>query len=310
MRFSKFTEVSEGKFDFVKNARYFFIFSIIITVLGIITLGIHGLNYGVDFKAGSNVDIAVKKDLTGQKEQIEQYLKDNDFGSPTLTVGANRITVRFDEVLTDQKEKALKEGFAAKFDKEASAEVNTVDTEIARELQTNALYAIIVASIGIVIYVSIRFEWRFAIAAIVSLLHDAFIVISLFSIFKLEVNLPFIVAILTIIGYSINDTIVIFDRIRENLRFAKIKTAADVARLVNESIWQTLTRSINTVMTVVVAAVCLLIFGSASIQLFSLAILFGLVSGAYSSIFIASQLWLVLKNKQKPKAAVKSPAAS
>ncbi|RAP77945.1 protein translocase subunit SecF [Paenibacillus montanisoli] len=310
MRFSGFGEVSEGKFDFVKNARYFFIFSIIITVLGVITLGIHGLNYGVDFKAGSNVDIAVKKDLTGQKDAIEQYLKDNDFGSPALTVGANRVTVRFDEVLTDQKEKALKEGFAAKFDKEASAEVNTVDVEIAKELQTNALYAVLVASIGIVIYVSIRFEWRFAIAAIVSLLHDAFIVISLFSIFKLEVNLPFIVAILTIIGYSINDTIVIFDRIRENLRFAKIKTAADVARLVNESIWQTLTRSINTVMTVVVAAACLLIFGSESIKLFSLAILFGLVSGAYSSIFIASQLWLVLKNKQKPKAAVKSPAAS
>ncbi|SFS58856.1 protein translocase subunit SecF [Paenibacillus sp. BC26] len=310
MRFSGFAEVSDRKFDFVKKARYFFIFSIVITVLGIVTLGIHGLNYGVDFRAGSSVDIAVKKDLTGQKDEIEKYLKDSGFGEPGLTVGTSRVTLRFDDVLTDAKEKTLKEGFNEKFDKDASAEVNTVDVEIAKELQTNALYAMLVASIGIVIYVSIRFEWRFAIAAIVALLHDAFIVISLFSIFKLEVNLPFIVAILTIIGYSINDTIVIFDRIRENLRFAKLKNAADIAKLVNESIWQTLTRSINTVMTVVVAALCLLIFGSESIRLFSLAILFGLVSGAYSSIFIASQLWLVLKNKQKPKAAVKSPAAS
>ncbi|SDX41518.1 protein translocase subunit SecF [Paenibacillus sp. CF384] len=310
MRFSGFAEVSDRKFDFVKKARYFFIFSIIITVLGIITLGIHGLNYGVDFRAGSSVDIAVKKDLTGQKEEIEKYLKDNEFGEPGLTVGTSRVTLRFDDVLTEAKEKSLKAGFAEKFDKDASAEVNTVDVEIAKELRTNALYAMLVASIGIVIYVSIRFEWRFAIAAIVALLHDAFIVISLFSIFKLEVNLPFIVAILTIIGYSINDTIVIFDRIRENLRFAKLKNAADIAKLVNESIWQTLTRSINTVMTVVVAALCLLIFGSESIRLFSLAILFGLISGAYSSIFIASQLWLVMKKKQKPKATVKSPAAS
>ncbi|AZN42257.1 protein translocase subunit SecF [Paenibacillus albus] len=310
MRFSGFAQVSEGKFNFVKKARYFFIFSIIITILGIVTLGVFGLNYGVDFRAGSSVDIALKKDLSGQKAEIEKFLSDGGFGSPGLTVGSNRVTLRFDDVLTDAKEKELKAGFSEKFDKEASMEVNTVDVEIAKELQTNALKAVLVASIGIVIYVSIRFEWRFAVAAIVALLHDAFIVISLFSIFRLEVNLPFIVAVLTIIGYSINDTIVIFDRVRENLRFAKLKTHEDVAKVVNVSIWQTLVRSINTVMTVVVAAVCLLIFGSESIKLFSLAILFGLVSGAYSSIFIASPLWLVLKNKQKPKPAVKSPAAS
>lgn len=309
MRYN-FGQENERKFSFVAKARYFFIFSIIITILGIGTLAIFGLNYGVDFRAGSSVDIALKKDLSGQKDAIEKYLSDSGFGKPGLTVGSNRVTLRFDDVLTDTKEKELKAGFAEKFDKGASFEVNTVDTEIAKELQSNALKAVLVASIGIVIYVSIRFEWRFAVAAIVALLHDAFIVISLFSIFRLEVNLPFIVAVLTIIGYSINDTIVIFDRIRENLRFAKLKTADDVAKVVNESIWQTLTRSINTVMTVVVAALCLLIFGSVSIKLFSLAILFGLISGAYSSIFIASPLWLLLKNKQKPKSAVKSPAAS
>ncbi|WP_258171334.1 protein translocase subunit SecF [Paenibacillus sp. R14(2021)] len=310
MRYSGFGNISEGKFSFVKKARYFFIFSIIITALGILTLGIFGLNYGVDFKAGSSVDISLKKDLSSKKADIEQFLKDNDFGSPGLTVGASRVTLRFDDVLSDQKERALKQGFTEKFDKNASMEVNTVDVEIAKELQTNALKAVLVASIGIVIYVSIRFEWRFAVAAIVALLHDAFIVISLFSIFRLEVNLPFIVAVLTIIGYSINDTIVIFDRIRENLRFAKLKTHEDIEKVVNESIWQTLTRSVNTVMTVIVAALCLLIFGSVSIKLFSLAILFGLISGAYSSIFIASPLWLLLKSKQKPKTNVKSSAAS
>ncbi|NBD25948.1 protein translocase subunit SecF [Paenibacillus sp. T1] len=302
--------MDEKKFSFVKKARYFFIFSIIITVLGIVTLGVFGLNYGVDFKAGSNVDISFKKDVSSQKAALETYLKDNGFGTPGMTFGAKRVTLRFDDVLTDTKEKALKQGIAEKFDKDASMEVNTVDVEIAKELQGNALKAVLIASIGIAIYVSIRFEWRFAVAAIVKLLHDAFIVISLFSIFRLEVNLPFIVAVLTIIGYSINDTVVIFDRIRENLRFAKLKTTEDIARVVDSSIWQTMSRSINTVMTVLFATVCLLVFGSESIRLFSIAILIGLVFGVYSSVFIASPLWLLLKSKQKPKTNVKSSAAS
>lgn len=310
MHYKAFDNVDDKKFSFVKKARYFFLLSIIITVLGIVTLGIFGLNYGVDFKAGSSVDISFKKDISGQKAQIEQFLKDNDFGTPGLTVGAKRVTLRFDDVLKPEKENALKAGITEKFDKDASMEVNTVDVEIAKELQGNALKAVLVASIGIVIYVSIRFEWRFAVAAIVALLHDAFIVISLFSIFRLEVNLPFIVAVLTIIGYSINDTIVIFDRIRENLRFAKLKTHDDIAKVVNASVWQTMSRSINTVMTVLFATICLLIFGSEAIRLFSIAILFGLISGAYSSIFIASPLWLLLKSKQKPKTNVKSSAAS
>ncbi|QHT64022.1 protein translocase subunit SecF [Paenibacillus lycopersici] len=285
-------------------------FAIAITLLGIITLSVFGLKYGVDFKAGSSVDITFKKDIGGEKAAFEQYLKDNSFGSPGITFGAKRVTLRFDDVLTDTKEKALKQGIAEKFDKDASMEVNTVDVEIAKELQRNALKAVLVASVGIAIYVSIRFEWRFAVAAIVKLLHDAFIVISLFSIFRLEVNLPFIVAVLTIIGYSINDTVVIFDRIRENLRFAKLKTVADIANVVDSSIWQTMSRSINTVMTVVFATLCLLIFGSESIRLFSVAILFGLVAGVYSSVFIASPLWFLLKSKQKTKTNVKSSAAS
>jgi len=167
---------------------------------------------------------------------------------------------------------------------------------------------VLIASIGVCLYICIRFEWRFAISAIVALLHDAFIVISLFSIFRLEVNLPFVAAVLTIIGYSINDTIVIFDRIRENMRFAKIKSHEDLADLVNRSIWQTMTRSINTVVTVLIAAVCLMILGSEAIRLFSLAIVFGLISGAYSSIFIASPLWLMLKKPTFGKARKVSPA--
>ena len=298
------------RFDFVKLSRYFFGFSVLITVLGIATLLFHGLNYGVDFRAGSSVDFNVSKNLQAQTAEIKSFMDTQAEGHNVVTVGQDRVTVRFDRILSKDEENAVKTGFAEQFDPQASAEVNTVDPEMARELQANALKAIAIASIGIIIYVSIRFEWRFAIAAIVSLLHDAFIVISLFSIFEWEVDLPFIVAILTIIGYSINDTIVIFDRIRENLRFAKIKSYADLQKLVNESIWETMTRSINTVATVFFAALCLYIFGSESIKLFSLAMLLGLVSGAYSSIFIASPLWLLLKKNQKLKPAAKAPAAT
>lgn len=299
----------KGTFNFVHQSKYFFIFSIVITILGALSLSIFGLNYGVDFSSGTNVDINLTKKI--EKSQMEDLLKTYNFKKePTITMGAERITVRFTEVLDEQHEKQFKADMK-KIDEGSSMEINTVDVEIARELQRNALLAVLIASIGIIIYVSIRFEWRFAVSAVVALLHDAFMVISLFSIFRLEVTLPFIIAVLTIIGYSINDTIVIFDRIRENLRFSKIKSMDDLAHLVNDSIYQTLTRSINTVLTVLVTALCLFIFGSESIRMFSLAILFGLGFGAYSSIFIASPLWVVLKNKEskKPKASAKPQEA-
>ncbi|CAH8769440.1 protein translocase subunit SecF [Paenibacillus dendritiformis] len=294
----------KGTFNFVHSSKYFFILSIIITIVGAISLSVFGLNYGVDFSSGTNVDITLSKPV--EKAQIEQMLEPYHLKKePTITMGSDRVTIRFTEVLTEQMENQFKADFK-KLDAGASFEINTVDVEIARELQRNALLAVLIASIGIIIYISIRFEWRFAISAVVALLHDAFMVISIFSIFRLEVNLPFIIAVLTIIGYSINDTIVIFDRIRENMRFAKVKNIHDLSHLVNDSIYQTLTRSINTVLTVLVAALCLFIFASESIRMFSLAILVGLAFGAYSSIFIASPLWVVLKSKEKNKS--KSPA--
>jgi preprotein translocase subunit SecF len=279
--------------DFIKHRKKFFNFSIAITVLGVLTLGFAGLNFGVDFNAGTNLDIEVGQDISA--DEAKRLLAEAGFPEMTPTVGGDRVSVRFPVTLTQQEVASIEEVFRAEYGDQVSKEENTVDPLLAREQLTNAAIAVLVASLFIIVYVSIRFEWRFAIAGIIALLHDAFIVISLFSIFQLEVNLPFIVAVLTIIGYSINDTIVIFDRIRENLRFAKLKTDADLAGIVNNSIWQTFTRSINTVVTVLVAAVALFMFGSESIRLFSLAIIIGLVSGAYSSICIASPIWYVLK---------------
>jgi len=286
------------KYDFVKHRKLFFTISIVVTLLGILTLAIFGLNRGVDFKSGTTLDITAGAAL--DKGKVEQIVTGAGLPPVPVTIGGDnneRVSMRFDRVLNQEEVNKLMAGFTAAYGDKISKEENTVDTELANELALKAIYAVAIASLGIIIYVSIRFEWRFAIAAIVALLHDAFIVVSLFSIFQWEVNLPFVAAILTIIGYSINDTIVIFDRIRENLRFAKLKTFEDLCTLVNNSIWQTMTRSINTVFTVFIAALCLFIFGSEAIRYFSLAMLLGLVSGAYSSIFIAAQVWILLKNK-------------
>lgn len=287
-------------FDYVGASRYFYTFSIILTLVGAIFLGIFGLNYGVDFRSGSNVDIISDQPLA--KDKLEGIVK--DLGLEGEVISGTRSNIRFHEVLKESDELALKDA-VQKLDKSASFEVNTVDPGMAKELGQNAMYAVLLSCLGIIVYVSIRFEWRFAIAAIVALMHDAFVVISIFSILRLEVNLTFIIAILTIIGYSINDTIVIFDRIRENLRFAKIKRHSDLVELVNRSISQTIARSIYTALSVFIAALFILLLGGESIRMFSLAIVIGLLFGAYSSIFIASPLWLLLKGKNvtssKPK---------
>ncbi|MFC4098150.1 protein translocase subunit SecD [Paenibacillus xanthanilyticus] len=285
-------------FNFTKLRNLFFAISGGITVLGLVFVLAFNFNYGVDFKAGTSLDMVVGKTVT--KADAEALFEQAGIMPETLTVGgegSERVTARFDRVLDSDKGevKAIKALFVEKYGDGVSIEENTVDPGIARELAVKAIYAILFASIGIIILVSIRFEWRFAVAGIVALFHDVFVVVSIFSIFRLEVNLTFIAAILTIIGYSINDTIVIFDRIRENLRFAKLRTFDDLSRLVNVSISQTLTRSINTGLTVLVASFILLLFGSKSIALFSMAMTLGLAVGMYSSIYIAAQVWLLLK---------------
>lgn len=292
---------NKRNFDFVKHSKIYFMISSVIAVLGILSLLLFGLKLGVDFKSGTNLDIAVTNhEVT--KDEVEHLVKEAGFSDFSPSIGETRVSIRFEEVLNDTQTATIIEAFENQYGEDhISVEENTVDGSMARELAQKAILVVFIASLIIIVYVTIRFEWRFAIAAVVALFHDAFFVITVFSIFRLEVNLTFIAAVLTIIGYSINDTIVIFDRIRENLRKSKVKTYDDLASLVNLSINQTLARSINTALTVVFAAALLLLMGSSSIQLFSLAMLIGLISGGYSSIFIASQLWLVLKKNSLNK---------
>jgi preprotein translocase SecF subunit len=289
-------------FNFVDLRNKAFGFSIAVTILGIISLFVFGLNYGVDFRAGTSLDVDLHQ--SGDLVKIDQIFNDAGLVPDTRNIGGNddnRITARFKDDLTEGEITTIMNGFKAVYGDQVSYEENTVDPAIAKELGNKAIWGVLLAGLGICIYTALRFEWRFGLAAIVALLHDAFFVITIFSLFRLEVNLPFVAAILTIVGYSINDTIVIFDRIRENMRFAKLKTFEDLSNLVNTAIWQTLTRSINTMLTILFAAFLLLILGSESIRLFSLAMTIGLLIGGYSTIFVASQIWVLLKYRSMQK---------
>ncbi|EAG4529501.1 protein translocase subunit SecF, partial [Listeria monocytogenes] len=180
--------------------------------------------------------------------------------------------------------------------------ISTVSPTVGKELAKNGFWALGVASVLIVLYIAVRFEFYMGIAAILSLLFDAFIIFIFFSVTRLEVDLTFIAAVLTVIGYSINDTIVTADRIRDiSMKMQRFKTKEEIANAVNKALRQTFTRSINTILTVIFTVLALVLFGSESILNFSIALLVGLVSSVFSSIFMAMQLWYVFKARQLRK---------
>ncbi|MGE6259533.1 protein translocase subunit SecDF [Heyndrickxia sporothermodurans] len=294
------------RFDFVKHHNKFFALSIALTILGIIALSIFKLNLSIDYTKGTRVEVLAKQSLS--TTQLESDLKQLNLTTEDIVLSGTKKEIgvmRFKDTFNKSEVANITDYFTKKY---GPTNVSTVSPTVGKELAKNAFISLIIAAIGIIIYVAFRFEWRMGIAAIIALLHDAFLMVTFFSLTRLEVDLTFIAAILTIIGYSINDTIVTFDRIRDHMRFkGRLKTAEDIAEIVNVGLRQTLTRSINTVLTVVITAAALFIFGSESIQNFSIALLVGLIMGCYSSIFIAAQLWYVFKKRElKKKGTIKT----
>ncbi|TQR19221.1 protein translocase subunit SecDF [Psychrobacillus vulpis] len=289
------------RFDFVRSRKIFYTLSIILTVAGIITLSTIQLNLGIDFSSGTRVEIQTNETLT--KEFVAEKLDKVELSSEDIVLSGDNsenAVIRYKEDFTQDEIKKLKTEMNEQFGVEPT--VSTVSPTVGVELAKDAINALLIAAIGIVIYVAFRFEWRMGFASIVSLLHDAFLMVSIFSILRLEVDITFIAAVLTIVGYSINDTIVTFDRIRENLhRSKKITSEEELATIVNKSLRQTLGRSVNTVLTVILVVVALLLFGAEGIQNFSIALLIGLIAGTYSSIFIGAQIWYDLKAKELRK---------
>lgn len=287
--------------DFVKSAKWFVAFSTIVFVGGIVMTFAKGLNLGIEFKGGTDITIKTDKSLT--ETQIEQDLTELKYSSEKiefLTDGSISIIVNdnLNEDQIDGAKKFFKDKYAAETD------IGVVSNVVKQELVKNAFLALILALVGIIIYVSLRFQFNYAVGAIIALFHDAFFIYSLFAILHLQITSIFIAAVLSIIGYSINDTIVTFDRIKENLKLNyhnQPKKYEDLRDVVNLSLRQTFARSIITTVMTLIPVVALIVLGSHEIINFNIALLFGLVAGVYSSLFMASQLWMVLEKKQLHK---------
>ncbi|WP_090398518.1 protein translocase subunit SecF [Natribacillus halophilus] len=291
---------ADKNIDLIKPRKSFFAFTILVVLAGAILLSTFGLNLGIDFSSGTRVDFMADEPLT--EEEIENEFAEIGLAPDDITLAGDdneQASAQFIGALEQEEVTDLQVHFDEVFGFEPN--VSTVSPQIGRELAINSLIATGLASLGIVIYVAIRFEFLYGLAAITALLYDAFFVISVFSLLQLEINIPFIAAVLTVIGYSINDTIVTFDRIRENVSKEEeerdIENFEQLAGIVNKSLLQTLTRSLNTVLTVLFAAVAIWLLGSEAITSFAFAIVLGLIAGTYSSLFFAAQLWLVWKNK-------------
>lgn len=289
--------------NFMGKMRPAIIFSFVIILAGLVSVGVQGgLKFGIDFSGGTLIQLQFK--TAPDIDDIRDGLKSIDLGESTIQEFGSKndilIRVQKSEEKLEEVGHQVKESLKDKFNlDEISVErVEMVGPKVGRDLREKALLSILYAIIGIVIYISWRFEFQYAIAAIIALIHDVLVTMGAFSIADKEFTLVIVAAFLTIIGYSLNDTIVIFDRIRENLR-RRGKTP--LIELINYSINQTLSRTLLTSGTTLLVVLALFFFGGAIIHDFSFALLVGVLIGTYSSIFIASVFLIYWETKFKPK---------
>ena len=281
-------------FKFVENKKIWFSISIIIIAIGLIFTFINGgLNFGIDFTGGTTIQAKIGKAF--EVSEIRTIMDKYDKEATVTYAGEARdeVVIRTKLALDDASRKEILDAFIEKYGiTTGNINFETIGPAIGNELKKQALWALVLANIGILIYISFRFEWRFGLAAVIALVHDVIMMIVLYGVTRIPVNSSFIAAILTIVGYSINNTIVIFDRVRENMK--NVRKIDDV-QLVNESISQTLSRSINTSLTTLLTVLALYILGVPAIKDFALPLIAGIIAGTYSSIFISGPLWIILK---------------
>lgn len=286
------------------NKRWIFItVSVVIMLAGLISYLVSGLNIDIDFKGGTSVVFNTKSD-SATKEEITELVKATVETSGSVIVqpsmdNPQEYTIKLNSLTTEQSDKLV----SALIEKYVPGEENYNDYSISsftaaygKQLASEAIFALIIAVILMLVYITFRFEFLQGVSAIISLIHDVLIMLSIYALFRVPVNSSFIAVILTIIGYSINNTIVVFDRVRENRKFARKETTAQI---VDKSLKETIGRSINTTITTLIMVVCLYIIGGNSIKEFALPLMIGLVGGAYSSLFIVAPLWAMLKGEKK-----------
>lgn len=284
-------------FKVMEKTKIWFAISLAIIITGLVFFIKDGLNYGIDFRGGTLVQINMKQDFN--KQDVEKIIAKyaNDYTTNTAVNEKNEVQLEIRSNSLDEGEiqplfKEIKDKYKL-VDKDLISQ-QTIGPAVGKELRQKAILAFVLANVAMLIYVAIRFEFKFGAAAILAIIHDILITVSVYSIFQIPINSSFIAAILTIAGYSINDTIVIFDRIRENIKKMRRNDSREIA---NISITQTMSRSINTTLTTLITIVAVYIFVP-SIREFTFPLTIGIACGAYSSIFIASPVWVILKNRK------------
>ncbi|HEY5600857.1 MAG TPA: protein translocase subunit SecF [Patescibacteria group bacterium] len=291
---------------------YFFIFSIAIIAAGLAFLFIYGLRLGVDFSGGSLIELQFNQSV--DQNQVKEAVSSQQVELSTITSTGENIYLLRTKTIDQEKNDELKKALVEKFGEVEEVRFETIGPAVSKEIGQNALKAIVISILAIVIYVSWSFRKvpspassvNFGMATIVALVHDVLVVVGAFAIFGhyfgAEIDSLFVTAILTVIGFSVHDTIVVFDRVRENLNR---HPGFSFEQTVNHSILQTLVRSLSTSLTLIFVLVALLIFGGATLKWFMLALLIGVMTGTYSSIFTASQLLIVWQNWTRKKKEVK-----
>lgn len=287
-------------FSIVKNYKIFFSITIIFLLIGFGSIVTRGFNLGIDFTGGSIVDLTFENPVN--VAQVRDVLKENDMGNSIIQLEnsdgkteANSVLIRTG-VVEDTELRATMNDLQSKLGNYQIQRVEQVGATIGSELVQQAAMAIVLSWVLMIAYITFRFEFKFAIAAIIALIIDVLVVLSYFSLFQMEMDSSFVAALLTVVGYSVNGTIVIFDRIRENLKIHR--RSESLGEMVDNSIWQCMTRTIYTVATSLFAIVSIFLFGGETIHNFSFAMLVGFASGAYTSIFLAGPMWMFLKNKK------------
>ena len=285
--------------SFNKFYKSFNILSIVLIVTSLILLALKGLNYGVDFKGGTLIEL--RTDLNSANiKKIRDSFNQLNLGDVSVKNFGNDT----DFIIKFEKQNSNDPKFIDNIKTKLSGSIGTVDfrrvenvgPKVSAELLQSGIIAIALSLAAMLLYIWIRFEWQFSLGAIVALFHDVIITLGVFSLFSLEINLSIVAAVLTIVGYSMNDTVVIFDRVRENLRkFSDIK----IFELTNISINQTLSRTIITSATTLLALLSIFIFGGEILKGFSLAMILGVIFGTYSSIYIANPILVILKVSQR-----------
>lgn len=291
-------------FHFIKHRKIYYAISCAVIATGLCFAFIGGLNYGIDFTGGTKLEYNL-----GQKtsvSEVKQVLKEKGLNTNKCQIiftgdKGNHVQIKTQESVNTREREGINNAFKSKYDLSSKDIIATehFGASVGKELQRNALLAIGLASLGMLIYIRLRFkQWEFGAAALLGVLHDALVVLSAYAIFRITVNNPFIAAILTVVGYSINDTIVIFDRVRENKKKAKDMSLENV---LDKSISQTLSRSIMTSVTTFVVMIPLAVMGSEAIREFVVPLMIGVGTGCLSSIFICSPLYFDMQKSKKRK---------